>query len=277
MKRLLFITANLCLACMFALSATASAGGDDEDNDPNNGEVDNGVTVITLHEIPGTATNAVIHVDARAGFTTFDLRINLPQTVNTDKVRVITTKYDDGSIDIEVDDIEHEQGDPAFMVDPFVLVGITEDDLSGEEPTRLANTNVAIAGPNGAQPRMVVQNPNSYITVESITFGGIREAPTSHATIEGSAPIVESTEGTLLSSDVTVFPNPTTGAFNVVFNTDVAIDKMNIISILGRVVYTSQMPQKRNEVNLSEMPAGIYFVEATAGEQRIAKRVVVDH
>ena len=275
MKRILFITANLCLACMFALTSTARVDG--EDDDPENGESNNETTVITLHEIPGTATSAVIQLEVRDGFEYLGLQINFPQSVNTDKIEIATTKYDDGTIDIEVDHIEQEQGEPAFMVDPFVLVGITEDDLSGEEPTRLVNYDVAVNGPDVEQPRIVVQNPHQLITVQSITFGGIREAATasggsSDANITGIAEAAS----TLLSSDVRVFPNPTTGAFNVVFNSDLTIERLNIMSLLGRVVYTSQMPQKRNQIDLSDMPAGIYFVEAIAGEQRVAKRVVVD-
>ena len=202
--------------------------------------------------------------------------VNFKQQVNTDKAVVKVRSISESQVEVDIDDIvvEPQENGPEYDVNPWVVIGITEDHLSGI--TRLQNLEQTLPGPDTELPRIVIDNPNNQITIVSVQFFGTPN--TASATQAGTTgvPTIDAAVGTLLANDVKVFPNPTTGQFTVKFDTDVQIDQLSIMSLLGKVVHTTIMPQKNNMVDLSDLPPGIYFVEAQAGSKRVAKRVVVD-
>ena len=85
---------------------------------------------------------------------------------------------------------------------------------------------------------------------------------------------------TILSDAINIFPNPSTGNFNVVttFATAQNID-VKVYNILGQIIYSDkkkEMSTGNTEINLSDQTSGIYFVELTAGQEKITKRILID-
>lgn len=152
----------------------------------------------------------------------------------------------------------------------------------------MQNTNVAIEDPDDAESRLEVINPNPEISIMDIEFSGnavangnnTDQASTAEATRTNAGATnlaeIQAANSALNNSDVRVFPNPSTGQFTVAFDTDAQIERLNVMNLLGKVVFSTQMPQTSNNIDLSAVPAGIYFVEATSGNQRVAKRLVID-
>lgn len=74
------------------------------------------------------------------------------------------------------------------------------------------------------------------------------------------------------SMQVQVYPNPATDRLSVIINADAASDAtMSIVDVAGHVssVATRSLQQGANtySVNISELPAGIYFVQVRAGAE----------
>jgi hypothetical protein len=81
----------------------------------------------------------------------------------------------------------------------------------------------------------------------------------------------------LVSGTSSIYPNPAVaGKFTVDFSTASAAKvKMYITDIAGKVVYQNLIEaNKAFEVNLSE-PAGVYFVNASAGNEMWNQKVTI--
>lgn len=85
---------------------------------------------------------------------------------------------------------------------------------------------------------------------------------------------------TNLSSLINVFPNPSTGAFNLNIALEAQKDvNVNVVNTLGQTV---QQFTERNTygglytLDLNEQPNGVYFVEVTAGGEKSVQRIVVN-
>jgi hypothetical protein len=62
--------------------------------------------------------------------------------------------------------------------------------------------------------------------------------------------------------EIKVFPNPSRDKLFLDFEQGTAIDKISLVNPLGQEVYIRLNPEQRQEVNLSHLPAGIYFLKA---------------
>lgn len=75
------------------------------------------------------------------------------------------------------------------------------------------------------------------------------------------------------STDFTIYPNPNTGLFFVrglgIKNT------LTVYNTLGRKVYEQDINQKENQLDLSHLSKGVYFVEVINEDNRQIKRMVI--
>ena len=62
--------------------------------------------------------------------------------------------------------------------------------------------------------------------------------------------------------EVKVFPNPSNGIINIEFEQNVSIDKLGITNTLGQQVYTILTPEPKQEIDISHLSPGIYFLKA---------------
>jgi hypothetical protein len=84
-----------------------------------------------------------------------------------------------------------------------------------------------------------------------------------------------------LESNVNVVPNPNNGVFSLIFTLKESQDiTINVINSLGQKLSSERISNISNrvvDVNLSDEPSGIYFMEVSSGAEKIVKKVVVTH
>lgn len=111
-------------------------------------------------------------------------------------------------------------------------------------------------------------NANANLEDGSCEYGeGINTAPTTD-------------ESVLSNLDISVFPNPTNGIVQVVFNGFSVEDAymIRVHSAIGQVVYEENVPSDaityRTEIDLSFAASGVYIVTAFSEHEVISKRLV---
>jgi hypothetical protein len=61
--------------------------------------------------------------------------------------------------------------------------------------------------------------------------------------------------------DAKVFPNPSKNKIQIEFEQNIGIDKVSITNTLGQVLFVLFKPVPKQEIDLSHLPAGIYFLK----------------
>ena len=80
-----------------------------------------------------------------------------------------------------------------------------------------------------------------------------------------------SVEDNIASNEVSVYPNPANEVVNILNNNNLNISSVEIIDLIGRTVLLSE---KAENINISELPEGQYFVRIT-GETTIVKKLFI--
>ena len=77
------------------------------------------------------------------------------------------------------------------------------------------------------------------------------------------------------SSGIATYPNPTTGKLTIQMaaNKQYSIDVCNVV---GEQIYQSVSNGATTEIDLSNQPAGVYFVYLQSGDERVVKKVVLE-
>jgi len=70
-----------------------------------------------------------------------------------------------------------------------------------------------------------------------------------------------------------IYPNPSTGKFNIEFSNQHQITSVEIYNLLGESVFQQQ---NTNEIDLSSAAKGIYFVKVYAGEKIYTEKIIVE-
>jgi len=94
------------------------------------------------------------------------------------------------------------------------------------------------------------------------------------------APSSVSIDKTFVNIDLDVFPNPTTGMVNLNFKKAIVLDKINVYSIAGKLVYSEQVKQSissQKSFDLSNLTDGIYLMEVISTDKTSTiKKIVIN-
>jgi PKD repeat protein len=161
------------------------------------------------------------------------------------------------------------------QVNSFLTVALTS--------TSTVSGNATYAWDFGDGNTSTMMNPSHvYSTVGSFTVTlTVTNECGSNTTTQTVVSSNLGLEDILANSNITVFPNPSNGEFTIGMDvlTNSTID-IRIENILGAVVYENNLGQiegQHNEViNLRNAESGIYFVNITAGDQKIMKKIVIE-
>jgi len=75
---------------------------------------------------------------------------------------------------------------------------------------------------------------------------------------------------------INVYPNPSTGNFNIEFNQAIKKGEIEIISILGKRVYMDELfNASSKEIDLLGLSEGIYFVRIFDGVNYYGKQIII--
>jgi hypothetical protein len=69
-----------------------------------------------------------------------------------------------------------------------------------------------------------------------------------------------------------VYPNPSSGVFTMNL---VSVSKVEITNTLGQFVYEKQLNSGKQEIDLTNVVEGVYFVKVISGKQQGVKRIVI--
>jgi len=74
----------------------------------------------------------------------------------------------------------------------------------------------------------------------------------------------------------TVLPNPSNGIFRIDFFEVTSVPvKIEVVDLMGSVVYENQALTTKTEINLSDQPKGLYFVRLKAGEEIMTSKLII--
>jgi hypothetical protein len=119
------------------------------------------------------------------------------------------------------------------------------------------------------------QNPIASPTVT--TCYTVTVADTGNCTITDTICVVvlncTSIEEELTASDISLAPNPFNTSFVINFSKSTAAT-LQVLNVLGNVVYTERVNGKQANINIAEMPMGIYLVRINTTTGSITKKII---
>jgi len=86
-------------------------------------------------------------------------------------------------------------------------------------------------------------------------------------------------ENNLLSTNLSVYPNPAHEQLNIVLSGSNDTYKVKLTNILGSVVYeekTFKNSRDNTVINLSNKPKGVYFLTVESNNEKVTKKIVID-
>jgi PKD repeat protein len=79
-------------------------------------------------------------------------------------------------------------------------------------------------------------------------------------------------------SDVQIYPNPTTGKFNVSFNYNIGFTEISVMNMLNKVVFyenTETLTGKTLGIDLSDLSKGVYIIKLKTDRQEETRKIIV--
>lgn len=85
-----------------------------------------------------------------------------------------------------------------------------------------------------------------------------------------------------VAAEISIFPNPNQGSFEVnVSNWNTDRSKLVLVNLLGEVIWSREYNQVQGtiaqQIDLQDVPAGIYFIRLTSDEASMTRRVIIQH
>ena len=195
----------------------------------------------------GQSINVAITTDSWGSETTWDITNGSSLTVASGG------PYPDGTANVTYNDLTClPVGCYTFNIYDSYGDGLTDGNNNG---------NYVVTGPTGA----------NLVTMSAVNFG----FGTSHnfcVTATG----VEAVPA--LVQNVQIYPNPTSGIFTVALglnrNNEMNLQVYNAIGQLVETHYNSGAQNYLYEIDLSDNPAGIYFVKVVVGDEVLTRKVI---
>ena len=72
-------------------------------------------------------------------------------------------------------------------------------------------------------------------------------------------------------SEVVVYPNPSTGIFNIALQEDASV---SVTDMLGKVIYTNKVKSGNNTIDISNYQSGIYLLNVTSENGSVTKKLI---
>jgi hypothetical protein len=114
-------------------------------------------------------------------------------------------------------------------------------------------------------------------TQTSVTFDQVQVTTTTTITLPGSFNNHVETDTRLFKTEV--FPNPVSGLLNVKLDQDIAMEcTIQVLDLLGNVQYhtvTGATKHIENQINFSDMPAGVYLLRIMTPDNKISNTKIV--
>lgn len=73
---------------------------------------------------------------------------------------------------------------------------------------------------------------------------------------------------------VTVYPNPSTGQFSILFNKQISDAKISVTNIVGQEIFQSAITNLKMEIDITQQPKGIYFVQVVNEKTVLTRKLI---
>ncbi len=75
---------------------------------------------------------------------------------------------------------------------------------------------------------------------------------------------------------ISIYPNPSNGSFNIVFENSVKEAFYRIRDMTGKVIHEEKLIESENIINLNSIPKGMYFIELNFDNQSVVSKIVIE-
>jgi N-acetylneuraminic acid mutarotase len=93
---------------------------------------------------------------------------------------------------------------------------------------------------------------------------------------EFSIPVTTGIYSTQVLSDLNIFPNPSSGKFTVTTTQLPVKSKICVYDVFGQCVLNKIQVENSQDLDLTGYAKGLYFLEVTAGDEKVARKIVVE-
>ncbi len=176
-----------------------------------------------------------------------------------------TILYVYDNVEFNGDTLYHQYGKVNFFLDNYVGV----------------NSGIAEPGESGSSLIQVV-NDSVYRTIATETWSSQMMHPrisnrTYHAIYEVIKGQLVGLEEQLLELEgLSVYPNPTNGRLNVVLEGNESIDRVEVVSMVGRVLIAKNVSGSQVELDLSSLPKASYLLRVQSGERVSHRKLLLN-
>ena len=73
---------------------------------------------------------------------------------------------------------------------------------------------------------------------------------------------------------VSIFPNPAHDRFTI--SADFPFTRVSVVNLLGQEVIVKEVTGNRTDINVSELPKGIYLVKIMDGKEWMARKIIIE-
>ena len=78
-----------------------------------------------------------------------------------------------------------------------------------------------------------------------------------------------------LDNSISIYPNPSNGKFTIIFDKKLLNNSFKIFNAMKGIIYQSVITDTKIEVDLKNVPSGIYFIQVFSDKQNIAKKILL--
>ena len=110
--------------------------------------------------------------------------------------------------------------------------------------------------------------PSTNVSSEHATFGS--------KTLTFSAVLANENFASL--EDITVFPNPSSGVFNIAKNSMISINKIRVFDSNAKLLkeINTEITDQNNSIDLTGLTTGMYFMELSNDSDQVVKKILIN-
>ncbi|MDD2200359.1 MAG: PKD domain-containing protein, partial [Bacteroidales bacterium] len=155
---------------------------------------------------------------------------------------------------------------------------ITIDEIIDATGEDIADGSATISISNGTEPYTILwSNDETGLTIENVLPGNYSVMVQDANGCVVSSPVVIGWNVFVdieNSGSLTIYPNPANSMINVITGDDNA-NSIIISDVLGKSIININNPRLNQEIDVSELNAGIYFVKVDLNGKEIVKKLIV--